>query len=101
MTASASFANSIGRCAPTQTPFMDWTDSAGQTISAFQPARFTRFKMWSATKESISLKPSNVRTAILILFLGGPLWPRFKLCTAKSAHRPLCDTRELPDDLGD
>ena len=35
---------------------MDWTDSAGHAISAFQPARFTRFKMWEATKESISIE---------------------------------------------
>src|SRR5215813_1809505 len=71
MTASASAANSNGCCALTTTPYMDVIISDGLVISARHPGRSTRLMMCDATNESISLNPSKVTTATLMLFTPG------------------------------
>lgn len=63
-TASALAAKSSGRWASTTTPFLEATRPVGAVIQAFQPWGRSRFRRFETTKESISLKPSKVRTAI-------------------------------------
>jgi hypothetical protein len=63
-TKSASRAKESGFWRSIYTPFMDVTVGVGLVISASQPGSFTRFRIADATKESSSLNPSKVRTAM-------------------------------------
>ncbi len=71
ITASASAANSSGFWRRMVTPFSEVTSSVGDVMCAAQPFARSRLRMEEATNESISLKPSNVRTAICTRLLPG------------------------------
>src|SRR5688500_16961104 len=78
ITASASLANSSGRCACTVTPFIEVTSAAGHASSAVMPSAFSRLMRPRAMNEPSSLKPSKVRMATrkaCSLFEQGPQHP--------------------------
>jgi hypothetical protein len=56
-------------------PFIEVTTGSGAVISAFQSGSLARLSIAATTNESISLKPSNVSTAIRMALAGAPIAP--------------------------